>query len=87
MSMVARLRGPDLEVLSRGVIQSGCFRRITLVLIRRIYGKEGDSIEGYCSEVGEVPYGDLHQRSSWKSGQKRLDSAYIFKDRGVKNIF
>lgn len=54
MSMVARLRSPDLEVLSRGVIQSGfCFRRITLVLIPRIYGKEGDSIEGYCSEVGE----------------------------------
>lgn len=30
-----------------------CFRRITLDLIPRIYGKEGDSIEGYCSEVGE----------------------------------
>lgn len=54
MSMVARLRGPVLEVLSRGVIQSGfCFRRITLVLILRTYWKEGDSIEGYCSEVGK----------------------------------
>lgn len=44
MSMVARLRGPVLaEVLSRRVIQSGfCFRRVTLVLILRIYWKEGD---------------------------------------------